>query len=120
MKPTAITGDMHSINKANFAILHWFGLRFEPHFTDLNRQLQELYCIRDPAAYKKFLIQPAGQIDLDLIIRAKSHLDRIVATLGLKEMTQGRWFANCARTPRPIRPGRHYSNMTGWFAASIH
>src|SRR5256885_14559918 len=27
--PTAITGDMHSVNKANFAILHWFGLRFE-------------------------------------------------------------------------------------------
>ncbi len=25
--PTAITGDMHSVNKANFAILHWFGLR---------------------------------------------------------------------------------------------
>ncbi|MBO9836219.1 Tn3 family transposase, partial [Xanthomonas phaseoli pv. dieffenbachiae] len=30
MVPTAITGDMHSVNKANFAILHWFGLRFEP------------------------------------------------------------------------------------------
>ena len=89
VKPTAITGDMHSINKANFAILHWFGLRFEPHFTDLNRQLQELYCIRDPSAYKKCLIQPAGQIDRDLIIREKSNLDRIVATLGLKEMTQG-------------------------------
>lgn len=80
---------MHSINKANFAILHWFGLRFEPHFTDLNRQLQELCCIRDPSAYKKYLIQPAGQIDRDLIIREKSNLDRIVATLGLKEMTQG-------------------------------
>ncbi|HCS6432190.1 TPA: Tn3 family transposase, partial [Escherichia coli] len=52
---TAITGDMHSINKANFAILHWFGLRFEPHFTDLNRQLQELYCIRDPSAYTAIL-----------------------------------------------------------------
>ncbi len=89
VKPTAITGDMHSINKANFAILHWFGLRFEPHFTDLNRQLQELYCIKDPSAYKKCLIQPAGQIDRDLIIREKSNLDRIVATLGLKEMTQG-------------------------------
>lgn len=89
VKPTAITGDMHSINKANFAILHWFGLRFEPHFTDLNRQLQELYCTRDPSAYKKCLIQPAGQIDLNLIIREKSNLDRIVATLGLKEMTQG-------------------------------
>ncbi|EGV2902209.1 transposase, partial [Salmonella enterica] len=40
-------------------------------------------------AYKKSLIQPAGQIDRDLIIREKGNLDRIVATLGLKEMTQG-------------------------------
>jgi hypothetical protein len=35
--PTAITGDMHSVNKANFAILHWFGLRFEPRFTESER-----------------------------------------------------------------------------------
>jgi TnpA family transposase len=35
------------------------------------------------------LIQPVGQIDLDLITREKSNLERIVATLGLKEMTQG-------------------------------
>lgn len=89
VKPVAITGDMHSINKANFAILHWFGLRFEPHFTDLNRQLSELYCTRELSTYKKCLIQPAGQIDLDLITREKSNFERIVATLGLKEMTQG-------------------------------
>lgn len=80
---------MHSINKANFAILHWFGLRFEPHFTDLNKQLKELYCTRELSAYKKCLIQPVGQINQDLIIREKNNLDRIVATLGLKEMTQG-------------------------------
>lgn len=49
--PTAITGDMHSVNKANFAILHWYGLRFEPRFTDLEDQLQELYCADDPALY---------------------------------------------------------------------
>lgn len=88
-KPTAITGDMHSINKANFAILHWFGFRFEPHFTDLNRQLSELYCARESSTYKRCLIQPARQIDLELITREKSNLDRIVATLGLKEITQG-------------------------------
>ncbi len=35
--PTAITGDMHSVNKANFAILYWFGPRFEPRFTQGNR-----------------------------------------------------------------------------------
>ena len=33
--PATITGDMHSVNKANFAILHWFGRRFEPRFTDI-------------------------------------------------------------------------------------
>jgi Tn3 transposase DDE domain-containing protein len=49
----AITGDMHSINKANFAILHWFGRRFEPRFTDLQRELKELYCADTPAAYEK-------------------------------------------------------------------
>jgi hypothetical protein len=56
--PTAITGDMHSVNKANFAILHWFGLRFEPRFTNLNDQLKELYCAYDVALYEKFLIKP--------------------------------------------------------------
>ena len=87
--PTVITGDMHSVNKANFAILHWFGLRFEPRFTDLEDQLKELYCVDDPALYDKCLIQPVGQIDRKLIFSEKANIDQIVATLGLKEMTQG-------------------------------
>ena len=28
--PTTITGDMHSINMANFAILYWFGMNLAP------------------------------------------------------------------------------------------
>jgi TnpA family transposase len=87
--PTAITGDMHSINKANFAILHWFGLRFEPRFTDLQAQLKELYCADDPARYEKCLVRPIGQIDRQAIVDEKANIDPIVATLGLKEMTQG-------------------------------
>ena len=86
---TAITGDMHSVNKANFAILHWFGMRFEPRFTDLNARLKELYSTDDPALYKKCLIRPIGQIDLQAIINEKTNIDQIVATLSLKEMTQG-------------------------------
>ena len=62
--PATITGDMHSINKANFAILCWFGPRFEPRFTNLNDQWKELYCADDPALYEKYLIRPVGQIDL--------------------------------------------------------
>jgi len=87
--PEVVTGDMHSVNKANFAILHWFGLRFEPRFTDLEKQLREIYCAGDPAQYTHCLIQPAGQIDLQAIVDQKDNVDRIVATLGLKEMTQG-------------------------------
>jgi len=51
--------------------------------------LQELYCADDPALYEKYLIQPVGLIDRRLIISEKANVDQIVATLGLKEMTQG-------------------------------
>ena len=88
IRPTAITGDMHSINRANFAILNWFGLKLAPRFTSLQAQLEHLYCGGDPADYEKFLIRPVGVIDRELIESEKSNIDRIVATLGLKEMTQ--------------------------------
>lgn len=87
--PNAITGDRHSVNKANFAFLHWFGPRFEPRFTDLDKQLGEIYCAGDPAQYAHSLFRPAGQVNLQIIADEKENIDRIVATLGLKEMTQG-------------------------------
>jgi len=34
------------------------------------------------------LIQPVGQIDRQLIVEEKANIDQVVATLGLKEMTQ--------------------------------
>lgn len=66
--PTAITGDMHSVNKANFATLSWFGSRFEPRFTNVEDQLAELYCADDPALYETCLIRPVRQNDRQLII----------------------------------------------------
>jgi TnpA family transposase len=86
--PTAITGDMHSINKANFAILHWFGVNFAPRFTSLQAQLPHLYCASDIALYDSCPLSPAGQIDRAVIAAEKANIDRIVATLGLKEMSQ--------------------------------
>jgi TnpA family transposase len=86
--PTAITGDMHSLNKVNFAILAWFGPRYEPRFTDLDKQIGQIYCAGNPARHAHCLIQPAGQVELNSIIAEKENIDRIVATLALKEMTQ--------------------------------
>lgn len=88
IKPTTITGDMHSINMANFAILHWFGMNLAPRFTNLHAQLKHLYRGPDQEGYADFLIQPVGQIDCHLIAAEKSDLDHIAATLGLKEMSQ--------------------------------
>ena len=88
IRPTTITGDMHSINMANFAILHWFGMNLAPRFTNLHAQLKHLYRGPDQEGYADFLIQPVGQIDRHLIAAEKSNLDHIAATLGLKEMSQ--------------------------------
>jgi TnpA family transposase len=100
-----ITGDIHSVNKANFAILHWFGLRFEPRFTNLEQQLSELHSADDPALYANFVVRPVGQVDLQAIVGEKDNIDRIVATLGLKEMTQGTLIRKlCTYTqPNPTR-----------------
>ncbi|MCD9230461.1 transposase, partial [Ralstonia pseudosolanacearum] len=65
------------------------GRRFEPRFTDLNEQLDEIYCAADPTQYENCLIRPAGRIDLQSILDEKDNIGRIIATLGLKEMTQG-------------------------------
>jgi TnpA family transposase len=86
--PGTITGDMHVINKANFAILHWFQLNLAPRFTNLQAQLKYLYCGRDEQEYRDFLIQPAGRIVCELIASEKENINRVIATLSLKEMSQ--------------------------------
>jgi len=86
--PTTITGDMHSINMANFAILHWFGMNLAPRFTNLQAQLKHLYRGSRQNGYADFLIQPVAEIDRHLIAAEKNNLDHIAATLGLKDMSQ--------------------------------
>lgn len=65
----------------------------------------QAYCADDPALYEKYLIRPIGQIDRYAIIDEKANVDQIVATLGLKEMTQGTLIRKlCTYTaPNPTR-----------------
>jgi TnpA family transposase len=98
--PDAITGDMHSINKANFAILHWFGMKFTPRFTNLQAQLPNLHCAGDIERYANYLLPPAGQIDRNIVVAEKANIDRIVATLGLKEMSQSTLIRKLCALPQ--------------------
>lgn len=86
--PTTITGDMHSVNKANFAIMYWFGMNFAPRFTSLQTQLPHLYCGNDTGQYERYLIKPAGQIDRQLLIDQRASIEQIIASLSIKEMSQ--------------------------------
>lgn len=88
INPEAISGDMHSINKANFAILDWFGYLFTPRFTDLSTEIEHVHSGADEQLHSKFLIKPAGKIDQDLIEEEWPNLRRIMVTLAQKEITQ--------------------------------
>jgi TnpA family transposase len=94
---------MHSINKANFAILNWFGMKLMPRFTNLQAQLKHIYWGSDLTNFEKYLIQPAGQIDHSLILSEKDNIDPIVATLGLKEMTQSTLIRKLCALPQQDR-----------------
>lgn len=86
--PNAISGDMHIINKANFAIMDWFGGKLYPRFTNLQTQTKHLYCGDDPALYSTWLIPPVGQIDRQLIEEEWPNIKPIISALGLKEISQ--------------------------------
>jgi hypothetical protein len=61
--PEAITGDMHSVNKANFIILFWFGILFNPRFTDIVSEISKVCGTKDEQGYTKFLIKPEDTFD---------------------------------------------------------
>jgi TnpA family transposase len=95
-----LTGDMHSVNKINFGLMDMFGGELRPRFTNLKNEIKNIYSTKDPALYSDFLVQPIGAIDRQLISDEKDNIDRIVATLALKEMSQSTLVKKiCALSP---------------------
>lgn len=71
-----------------------------PRFTNLKRELKNVYGTKDPASYTDFLVKPIDVIDDQLIIDEKDNIDRIIATLALKEMSQSTLIKKlCALSP---------------------
>lgn len=88
IKPAILTSDMHGINKENFAILHWFGAELRPRFTNLKGELKNVFCGKTLTATEQFLVQPAGQINEQIIIEEKDNISQIITSLALKESNQ--------------------------------
>ena len=86
----SISGDMHSINKVNFALIYMFGYQFMPRFTNINEKANKnLVAFDNLQNYKDFLIKPSEIANKKDIIRKEwDNLLRIFATLMLKENNQ--------------------------------
>lgn len=85
----SVSGDMHSVNRVNFALLHLFGYRFMPRFTQLNdKSKHNLVGFGEPKEYEQLLIKPSKQAEKALIIKEWDNVLRILASLALKKTTQ--------------------------------
>ena len=99
IRPTIVTSDMHGINKANFCVLYWFGAELRPRFTNLKTELKHVFCGKSLAVYEKFLVQPAGQINPQLINREQENIGKIVTSLALKENSQSNLIKKLCHLP---------------------
>ncbi|MES2608310.1 MAG: Tn3 family transposase [Pseudomonadota bacterium] len=88
IQPMVVTSDMHGINKANFALFHWFGGDFRPRFANLKSELKKVCGANDTSTYNSFWLKPTKAIDKQLILDEKENIDHIIATLSLKEISQ--------------------------------
>ena len=67
---TAVSGDMHSINRVNFALMYLFGYRFMPRFTQLrDKSDHDLVYFDEVERHAKQIIKPSKKVNKALIIK---------------------------------------------------
>nr|WP_244754334.1 Tn3 family transposase [Rhodanobacter sp. B2A1Ga4] len=88
IKPEQHSTDTHGTNQVNFWVLHAFGYRFAPRYRDLRTKVDSLVSFKSPNQYGNALIKPARKVNEALIVAEWPNIQRIMASLGQKEVTQ--------------------------------
>jgi len=88
IKPKRHSTDSHGTNHVNFWILHVFGRRFAPRYRDLKKKTATLIGFKHPTHYGDFLIRPSRRAFEELIVKEWPNIQRIMASLAQKEVTQ--------------------------------
>jgi len=86
--PDAISEDMHSVNRVNFAVLDSISKLFMPNFTDPEEQVKSLRSMKPLALYKDYFIKPTKIINRKLIVEEWDNIQRIFISLATMESTQ--------------------------------
>jgi TnpA family transposase len=88
IKPERHSTDTHGANHVNFWILHAFGYRFAPRYRDLKKKTATLIGFQHPSCYGDLLIRPSRKAFDDLIRKEWGNIQRIMASLAHKDVTQ--------------------------------
>ncbi len=88
IKPERHSTDTHGTNQVNFWILHAFGYHFAPRYRDLHKKMSALVGAKHPNEYSDFLIKPVRKIYRELIEQEWPNIQRIMASLAQKDVTQ--------------------------------
>ena len=88
IKPERHSTDTHGTNQVNFWLLHVFGYQFAPRYRDLHKKIDGLIGAKHPHHYRDCLIKPARKAYDALIIKEWPNIQRIMASLAQKDVTQ--------------------------------
>ena len=88
IQPERHSTDTHGTNQVNFFLLHVFGYRFAPRYKDLYKKMDSLVGFKAPSQYGDALIRPAHKLNTARIVREWPNIQRILASLAQKDVTQ--------------------------------
>ncbi len=86
--PERHSTDTHGTNQVNFWLLFCDGRQFAPRYRDPHKKTASLVGVRHPSHYADLLIKPARKTRDALIVREWPNIQRIVASLMQKDVTQ--------------------------------
>jgi TnpA family transposase len=83
-----LSGDGHSINQVNFAILDFIDKQFAPHFKRISHKAETLCGFNPLKQYKDLIIKPQHQASKKIIKKEWDNIQRIIASLLLGKTSQ--------------------------------
>jgi len=88
IRPDRHSTDTHGTNQVNFFLLFFAAHRFAPRYRDLHKRMSGLVGVRHPSHYADCLIKPARKTFDALIVKEWPNIQRILASLAQKDVTQ--------------------------------
>jgi len=88
IQPERHSTDTHGTNQVNFWLLFFDGYQFAPRYRDLHKRMSSLVSFRHPNHYADLLIKPVRKTFDALIVKEWPNIQRIMASLAQKDVTQ--------------------------------